>query len=165
MIIVSSCHSSLNNDGLSGSVTPLCESSAGCSEISFSVLEQGSGNDQSNMEGAEYTFKEATSFSVFYNEFVCSIKSPCSVPSADFDNQMVIVVILGQKSEVCNDIEVDSVQNTNDVITIYVSTYEPNENDFCGQSYINPYEIIVIPSTTADIYFDYTEKNISEKGE
>ena len=141
---------------------PACEASEGCTKISFTVLDEGTGNLQSTIQAGGYTFTDTIEFSDFYNDFVCSTASSCIVPTVDFSTDMTIAVIKGGSSVTCVAIEIDDIQSFSEKITIYVSRYGP-DGDTCAQSESNPYQIVTMPLTTEDISFDYTDKDIDER--
>jgi len=78
-------------------------------------------------------------------------------PNVNFTSTTVIAVILGQKPTAGYKVEVNNVTQTGHTITVRSTITIPDPSPYCvvAQLVTEPYHIVNIPKTTANVAFDF----------
>jgi hypothetical protein len=75
-------------------------------------------------------------------------------PTADFENEMVIVASMGRRGTGGYSIEIDAVTQLDDALTVVVTETSPGEGCFLTQALTAPVTAVKVPRSDATVKFE-----------
>jgi len=102
-----------------------------------------------------YTFSDNVAFGAFYNELVCSMFAPCTVPDVDFSTKMVLAVVMGERTSGGYSIDIKEILVKGGALTVVVKSRSPAPGEIVTLALTNPYDIVSIDRTELPIGFYY----------
>lgn len=122
--------------------------------VDFTEIDSGFYSNLSYPAG-DYVFSVSADYEAFYNELVCSVTIPCTIPAVDFSTDMVLAVVMGQRSSGGYSIDIKEVFSNNETLSVVVETMSPAPGDVVTLALTNPYDIVTIAKTDLTINFLY----------
>jgi hypothetical protein len=110
------------------------------------------GFDSSLTTKEQYVIKNEEGFKKLWQD----INAVIELPEVDFSKEMVIAVFMGEKPTGGYGIEVTSVYEYRDKITVNVKEKEPGPDEIVTQALTYPYHIVTTKSIDKEVVFDFS---------
>jgi hypothetical protein len=79
------------------------------------------------------------------------------LPEIDFENNMVIAVFMGERPTGGYGIEIESIDEYPDRITVNIAETEPGPDELTTQALTYPYHIVTTENTDKEVGFEFME--------
>eukprot|EP00585_Thalassiosira_rotula_P012761 CAMPEP_0196131004 /NCGR_PEP_ID=MMETSP0910-20130528/1174_1 /TAXON_ID=49265 /ORGANISM="Thalassiosira rotula, Strain GSO102" /LENGTH=235 /DNA_ID=CAMNT_0041390407 /DNA_START=69 /DNA_END=776 /DNA_ORIENTATION=+ len=123
--------------------------------LPFQTLSKG---DNSGIENAATkVFSTRAAFEEFRGGAGSASSLLPSLPLEVFDNRMVIAVFMGSRSTGGYGVEITSVDQKKDGLVVNFKTSAPAPGDMVSQAFTQPYHIVSVPTTDANVRFEGSE--------
>jgi len=123
--------------------------------LPFQTLAKG---DNSGIEdAATEVFSTRAAFEEFRGGAGSTNSLPPSPPLEVFDTRMVIAVFMGARSTGGYGVEITSVDQRKDGLVVNYKTSAPAPGDMVTQAFTQPYHIVSVPTTDANVRFEGSE--------
>lgn len=162
LIVVGGCNGGVNGtDDGPNFTTEVATETLNTGAVNVDQIEKGQYSDL--VEGTQAVLRDEEAYAAFWERLHADRDSVPERPGVDFDEEVVVAIVLGQRSTGGYSVEIDEVLTSAAGGTIQVRFTEavPGEDCFVTQALTSPYVLVTVKAQDEDFTFEGAEETRS----
>jgi len=162
LFVVGGCNGIVNGtDGETGFTTDVATETLNTGAVNVDQIDQGQYGDI--VEGTQTVLRDEEVYASFWKRLHADRRSVPERPRVDFDEEVVVAVVLGQRSSGGYSVAIDEALANDAGSQILVRFTETVPGDECGvtQALTSPYVLATVEAQEEDFTFDGSEETRS----
>jgi hypothetical protein len=120
-------------------------------DAKFETIEQG--QCCQHFSSGYLTVRNEADWLKLWSELNASANPTATLPSIDFEKEMVVGAFLGMKSTGGYSVSITKVLETEKCLEVYVSLHKPSPGAMVTQALTQPYHIVKLPATSKEVTY------------